>query len=339
MRLEFLRLPPDERRLYIEQATLRRNVAPVLLEKDFWVCWMLAVLFAAKFADALVFKGGTSLSKVFRVIDRFSEDIDLSLSPGFLGLKEAGSSRNQANKWMKAAEAACGAAVKNTIAPELEGAVAEVLGERAEGWFEFLTDPGTNSPVLLFHYPTSQLTGFDYLKRSVKLEFGSLTDQRPVGRHPVRPWVAEVFESAFPDWRCEVVTLELERTFWEKATILHAEFHRPSDKPTPDRFSRHYADTAALAGHPATAGALRRHDLRKQVVEWKAKFFGSGWARYDLASPATFRLLPPHERRPELARDYRAMRDMYLSEPPSFDDVVSVLAELEQRINTNSYNQ
>jgi len=104
MTLQFLELPLDERRLYLEQGALRRNVSPVLLEKDFWVCWMLAVLFASKFADALVFKGGTSLSKVFGVIDRFSEDIDLSLSPDFLGLGEAGTSRNQADKWMKAAD-------------------------------------------------------------------------------------------------------------------------------------------------------------------------------------------------------------------------------------------
>ena len=116
-----------------------------------------------------MFKGGTSLSKVFGVIDRFSENIDLSLSPDFLGLGEAGTSRNQADKWMKAAEAACGAVVRNTIAPELKGAVAEVLGAKARGWLEFLIDPGTNSPVLLSHYPTSHPTGFDYLKRAVKL--------------------------------------------------------------------------------------------------------------------------------------------------------------------------
>jgi predicted nucleotidyltransferase component of viral defense system len=90
MRLEFLRLPPDERRLYIEQVAVRKNVSPVIIEKDFWVSWMLGVLFASRFANALVFKGGTSLSKVFGVIDRFSEDIDLSLSPDFLGLKPAG---------------------------------------------------------------------------------------------------------------------------------------------------------------------------------------------------------------------------------------------------------
>jgi nucleotidyltransferase AbiEii toxin of type IV toxin-antitoxin system len=333
VRLEFLRLPLDERRLYIEQAAVRRNVSPVLIEKDFWVCWMLAVLFASKFADALVFKGGTSLSKVFGAIDRFSEDIDLSLSPDFLRLKEAGTSRNQADKWMKAAEAACGAVVENTIAPELAGAVAEVLGERTEGWFEFLRDSATKSPVLLFHYPTSQQTGFEYLKRSVKLEFGSLTDQRPVGRHPIRPWVAEVLEPAFSDWSCEVVSLELERTFWEKATILHAEYHRPSGRPTPDRFSRHYADTAALARHPAAADALQNHALRKRVVEWKGMFFGSSWARYDLARPGTFRLVPPSERLQELERDYQAMRDYYLREPPGFDEVLSALHKLEQGIN------
>jgi predicted nucleotidyltransferase component of viral defense system len=89
MRLEFLRLPADERWLYIEQVAGRKNLLPMIIEKDFWVSWLLAVLFSSRFANALVFKGGTSLSKVFGVIDRFSEDIDLSLAPDFLGLKHA----------------------------------------------------------------------------------------------------------------------------------------------------------------------------------------------------------------------------------------------------------
>jgi Nucleotidyl transferase AbiEii toxin, Type IV TA system len=293
----------------------------------------LGILFGSEFADALVFKGGTSLSKVFGVIERFSEDIDLSLSPEFLGLPEAGTSRNQANKCMKNAEAACGAAVQTRIAPALETAVEAVLGKRDGGWFEFVTDPATDSPVLLFRYPSTQPPGFDYLQRSVKLEFGSLTDQQPVGRHPVRPWVADVLPVAFPDWRCEVVALEVERSFWEKATILHAEYHRPAEKPTPDRFSRHYADTAALARHPATRRAVERHGLRDRVVACKGQFFGSSWARYDLAKPGTFRLVPPAERLPGLRRDCQAMSDMYLSEPLTFDEVLAVLADLEQRIN------
>ena len=334
MRLEFLRLSPDERRVYIEEAAVRKNLLPVIIEKDFWVSWMLGILFASEFSDAFVFKGGTSLSKVFGIIERFSEDIDLSLSPELLGLKEAGATRTQANKWMKAAEAACSDFVKARIAPVLERTIRGVLGEKAGGWIEFMIDSTTNSPVLLFHYATSQPTGFKYLRRSVKLEFGSLTDQQPVNRHPIRPLMADVLEPAFSDWRCEVISLELERTFWEKATILHAEFHRPTDKPLPDRFSRHYADTAALARHPAGIRASEDHELRERVVEWKGRFFGSSWARYDLAKPGTFRLLPPSTRIPELARDYQTMRDFYLSQPQGFDDVLSDLAELEQRINS-----
>lgn len=201
MKLAFLKLPDDERRLYMEQAATRRNVSPVIMEKDFWVCWLLGILFESEFAGSLVFKGDTSLSKVFGVIERFSEDIDLSLSPEFLKLPEAGTSRNQANKWMKNAEATCGEAVKNRIGPVMEAAAAEVLGKSDLAWFEFITDPGTDSPVLLFHYPSSQAAGFDYLKRSVKLEFGSLTEQQPTGRHPVRPWLADILPDAFPDWR------------------------------------------------------------------------------------------------------------------------------------------
>jgi hypothetical protein len=256
-----------------------------------------------------------------------------SLAPAFLNLPEAGASRNQANKWMTRAETACGLAVQDRIARVLEAAAAESLGKREQAWFAYQSDPATHSPILLFHYPSTRPAGFEYLKRSVKLEFGSLTDQKPVGRHPVRPWVAEILPDAFPDWHCEVVALEVERSFWEKATILHTEYHRPAEKPTPDRFSRHYSDTSAMAKHPVASRAIDQHDLRTRVVEWKSLFFGSSWANYGHAKPGTFRLVPPPERQPALRRDYQAMRDMYFTEPASFDDVLVTLAELEKRIN------
>ncbi len=335
MKLGFLELSSDERQLYIEQAAIQKNISPVIMEKDFWVCWLLGVLFESEFARHLVFKGGTSLSKVFGMIDRFSEDIDLSLSPTVLRLPEAGTTRNQAHKWMTKAEAACEVAVRTQIMPALETTVVNALGKNERMRFEFLKEPNTNSPVLLFHYPSSQPTGFEYLKRSVKLEFGSLTDQQPTGHHTIRPWVAEIFPSAFPDWQCEVVVLGGERTFWEKATILHAEYHRPSDKPTQDRFSRHYADTAALANHRLAIRAINQHDLRNRVVLWKSQFFGSSWANYDLAKPGTFRLVPRAERLPALQRDYQSMNDMYLSKPVSFDDVIAILSDLERHINSS----
>ncbi len=119
MKLSFLELPAGERAVYFNEAAARRGLLPVVLEKDFWVSWLLGVLFASGFAEALVFKGGTSLSKVFGAIDRFSEDIDLSLTPEFLELPEPGGSRNQSHKWMEKAEAACTAAARDRIGPEL----------------------------------------------------------------------------------------------------------------------------------------------------------------------------------------------------------------------------
>jgi hypothetical protein len=150
----------------------------------------------------------------------------------------------------------------------------------------------------------------------------------------VAPWIAEEFPNLFKDFSCALVALELERTFWEKATILHAEFHRDRAKPIRDRFSRHYSDMAALALHESADQALARTDLRQRVADWKSRFFASGWANYDLAKPGTFRLAPPDFRIPELERDYSAMRDMFIVKPPNFSAVVETLSELEAKINT-----
>ena len=119
----------------------------------------------------------------------------------------------------------------------------------------------------------------------------------------------------------------MERSFWEKVTILHTEYHRPAEKPMPDRFSRHYADTAALAKHPTASRAIDQHDLRKRIVEWKSLFFGSSWANYDKAKPGTFRLFhPPSVFLPTSIS--QAMRNIYLSEPAGFDEILTTLADL-----------
>ncbi len=343
MRLEFFKRPASEQILIIEETAARRGLLPVMVEKDFWVSWTLAVLFGhPEFGGQLVFKGGTSLSKVFGVIERFSEGIDLSVSPEFLDISEESvekaDSRNKRTERMQALEAACIERVRSRFLPELERIAREVLGERTGGgaWMEFQVDETTHSPVVLFHYPSNAPKGFEYLRRSVKMEFGSLTDQRPVGNHAVRPWVAEEFPKQLEDFRCSLVALELERTFWEKATILHAEHHRDPAKPIRDRFSRHYSDMAALARHGVLEGALAREDLRQRVADWKSRFFPASWARYDLAKPDTFRLVPPEFRLAELEKDYHAMRDMFLATPPTFANILATVRDLESRINRTS---
>ena len=340
MKLEFFNRTAEDQATIIREAAAKRGISAVMVEKDFWVSWTLAVLFAhPEFSEQLVFKGGTSLSKVFGVIERFSEDIDLSVSPHFVGFieewVEEAESRNKRTERMKQLESACIEKVRKLFAPELERIAEESLGKPKAGtqWMEFHIDEDTHSPVVLFHYPSNEATGFEYLRRSVKMEFGSLTDQRPAGKHVIRPWIAEEFPQVLADFRCELVALELERSFWEKATILHAEYHRDAAKPIRDRFSRHYADTAAMGIHADISKVLSNNKLRQHVTDWKSRFFPSSLARYDLAIPGTFRLVPPQSRRAELERDYLAMHPMFLKEPPPFASVLNTLTNLESRIN------
>jgi len=337
---QFLTLAPERRALAFGQAATERAIDPVIIEKDFWVCWILGVTFALpEIAPHLVFKGGTSLSKVFGAIDRFSEDVDLSVSPTYIGadpgvLSEA-ISRRQLDRAMDEMQRLCSVKVKDTIAPILETAIRELIGApiRSHDWLIYEVDSRAHSPNLFFQYPTTTSTDLSYVKRVVKLELGSLTDQQPVGRHPVTPWVAEVFPNVFADWSCEVTVLDLARSFWEKATILHSEYYRPENQPIPDRYARHYSDLARLLELPNATAIIADKAVADRVVEWKSRFFARTWARYDLARHGSFRLVPPESRLPELERDYAVMRAMFLHAPPAFADMMARLKMAEQRIN------
>jgi len=335
----FLALPPARRALAFEQAAAGRAGQHVILEKDFWVSWLLGLLFAQPgLAPHLVFKGGTSLSKVFGVIDRFSEDIDVCLVPEFVGADAAAfdalGSRVKRDAAVLEMQQLCGIKVQEVVAPLLESAITEALGAASEGsWLHYELDADAKSPILYFRYPSGQANGFDYVRREVKLELGTLTDQQPTGRYPLKPLLADTYPALFNDWVCEVTALELQRTFWEKATILHAEFHRPADSATPDRYARHYFDMVKLLQHPGAAGFLADQAQCARVVDWKSRVFARGWARYDLARRGSFRLVPEAQRQAALAHDYAAMRPMFMSEPPAFEELMRQLAAAEAAIN------
>jgi len=129
------------------------------------------------------------------------------------------------------------------------------------------------------------------------------------------------------------VVLKAERTFWEKATILHEEAHRPPDDPLPLRYSRHYYDLAQIAGSPVRDAALGDLALLERVAQHKTLFFRRSWSRYDTAVPGTFRLMPQEKRIGSLERDYGLMREMMFEEPPGFDMILAALDELETTIN------
>ena len=338
----FSTLPVEERRLLIDQVAARRGVVPVIVEKDFWVCWTLARIFSTPgIAPHVVFKGGTSLSKVFGVIDRFSEDIDLSVAPASLGFPEAeldeAPSASQRGKRMQALAEQCEARVREHFLPAMERAIESALGPapRDAHWLAFEVDPQAGTPNLRFSYPSVLPQPGGYVAKQVKLEFGALTRQQPTGRYTINPMLAAILGDDDDDFVADVVALELARTFWEKATILHAEYHRPPDKAIRDRFARHYADFAALWRHASRPQSLERKDLLEDVVLHKSRYFASSWANYDTARAGSFRLVPPRYRCAALAQDYDVMRPMFLTEPPSFDKVLTQLAEAERELNAS----
>jgi hypothetical protein len=335
----FATQPADARADFIYQFATGAKIPAYIVEKDFWVCWLLGRVFATPDLGAdCVFKGATSLSKVFGVIDRFSEDIDLGISPASLGWKEADLDEAPSNtarqKRMKQVEADCAKAVQSRFMPELESVVRAALGAPSSraNWLVYELDAASHSPVILFGYPQAVPPG-TYIAPSVKIEFGSLTDQRPTGKHSIVPLVSKLSPDAFEDFGAEVVALEIERTFWEKATILHAEHHRPVAQPFRDRYARHYTDFAALWRHPIAQPARQRVDLLDRVRIHKSRFFGSSWANYEMARPGTLRLAPPESRLAELRRDALAMEPMFMSAPPIFENVLGTLREAEQILN------
>ena len=175
-----------------------RTSHPVIVEKDYWVCWTLGRVFAlSDIADSLVFKGGTSLSKVFHVIGRFSEDIDLSVCPAILGLSDdepaPSASKTSVSKTFELMQTKCGLFVNEDIRSVLEESIANELGSHDdEGtWLEYAIE-GKTSHTLLFRYPSALAQEIGYIEPRIKLEFGSLTGQRPHARHKI---VSMLFEA------------------------------------------------------------------------------------------------------------------------------------------------
>jgi hypothetical protein len=243
---------------------------------------------------------------------------------------------------VQALEAECEQCVAAHFRPAIEAAIAAKLGAslQADTWLRYEIDALAGTPNLLFTYPSALAQAGGYVAKQVKLEFGALTDQQPTGTHRIAALLAQTpgadLASAYDDLRASVVALDITRTFWEKATILHAEHHRPPGLPIRDRFARHYADFEALWRHPSRVDALARLDLLEDVARHKSRFFASGWTHYETARPGTFRLLPPPARHAALARDYATMAPMFIGKPIGFDVLLQRLQAAEQQLNDGS---
>ncbi|OUJ07358.1 nucleotidyl transferase AbiEii/AbiGii toxin family protein [Gluconobacter sp. DsW_058] len=338
-------LPTDDRAALFGETGARRGVANTIIEKDFWVCWSLRRLFGLpKGATAsLVFKGGTSLSKAFDAIRRFSEDIDLSFDRAELGYtgerdpEKDGISKKQAARLIEDLVGDVERHIAEKLLPALRAAIVGQLGEPTNGEWRLEIDAG-DAQMVNFHYPTAlpvtEYEGMAYITPRVKLELGARGDPWPTEEKVVRPYAAEEYPDFFKHPDTNVTVLSARRTFWEKATALHAEAHRPAESPTPQYFSRHYYDLAMLLDTEEGKAATTDLDLLAQVAKHKATFFRSGWASYDSARPGTLRLVPNEARIKDLRADYRDMAPMMFDRsPPLFDDILAKIATIQEIIN------
>ena len=352
---EFARRPADDRLAFINEAAARRDVTPIIIEKDFWVCWTLRRLGEAPaLAGHLTFKGGTSLSKAYGIIERFSEDIDLTIGRDAplivdtLPPMEDGISGKERDRRTKALKTAAQSYVESIALPELATAIERALGTK-DGWEVVLDPDDRDTQTILFRYPKllNYGRGFGagrfgvgafgegedgYIKPRIKLEFGARGETEPSEARTITPYLAAEFPDELPDASVSVSTLSVERTFWEKVTILHALHHGTKLLP---EMSRHYYDTMMLAAKGIDDAAKQKPDLLAKVVLNKSLMFADNKASYGTATLGALRLAPNDELRARLADDYAAMSEMFMMPPPSFDDLMAAISGLEAKLNAD----
>lgn len=305
---------PDRPRQEVFRETSRKmGIHEAIIEKDFWVCLILRILFLSeRWGDKVVFKGGTSLSKVYGAIDRFSEDVDL-----ILDWRELGYSKD--DPWLPESTTKKDLFVKATT-PKTRQFLNEVFAPSFQAICDSEVGPlltiRADDDIVKVEYPRafSNPSILPY----VILEIGPLAAWTPHKAAVITPYAAEQYPKVFSIPTCKLKVVTAERSFWEKATILHQEYYRPADKPMPGRYSRYYYDVFKMTQGTIADSALEHIDLLPRVVEFKERFYKTPWSNLVNARPGSFHLVPPDERIPSLERDYASMSSMFFHKEPSF---------------------
>ncbi len=302
-----------------------------IVEKDFWVCLTLDYLFHRnQWKSAFTFKGGTSLSKCYNLIKRFSEDIDLILDWRILGygINEPWDERSNTkqDQFNKEANQKAEVWLREQFLPVLKADWSEILNAEPDFFIE-PEDPQT----ICFRYPSIFHT--ESILQVIRLEIGALAAWTPAVEKTVKPYAAECYPAVFAQSETVILTAAAERTFWEKVTILHHEANRPLHLDMPMRYSRHYYDLYCIAHSENKSAAYADLALLQKVVDFKMKFYPRKWALYEQAKPGTMKLCPPEVRWDALRKDYEVMQGMMFGQCPTFEEIMTFIAEMEEEIN------
>lgn len=335
----FLTRPIERQRVIYEEAGRRLGLSAGSVEKDLWVCWTLRALFRVPSSGPhLTFKGGTSLSKGWKLIDRFSEDIDIVINRQFLGFggadaPEDARSNKQRVKRLGALMVAAQNHIRDVLGPALEQEIRRLLPSTARWKLEPDADD-SDAQTLLFHYPSAMGRAL-YVRPVVKIELGARSDTEPSAKPEIAPYLVEVLPNEVPDSRFTVHAVAPERTFWEKVALLHEETYREGSAAPKARLARHYYDLWCLITREVAARAALDTGLFERVAAHRAVFFRRSHDAQASFAPGSLRLVPADDRREQWRQDYDAMREsMFFGEAPEFDEILAVVSRFEQEFNS-----
>lgn len=322
---------PDETKIRLFTETSRQIGLPSssAAEKDWWVVHTLSVIFSMDCANALIFKGGTSLSKGWNVIHRFSEDIDLALDREFLGFSgelTKGDIRKLRRKSFQF--------ISEVFTEELKNKFTE-LGFKNVTVKPREVENHDQDPLIIEIY-YNKLTETDtYLKPGVLVEVGSRSLKEPFTQRTFGTFISEIYtDNPFTDKPITIPIVNPERTFLEKIFLLHEEFQKPFGKIRVERLSRHLYDIEKLCQTEYAEIALQDRELYNTIVRHRSKFTAISGIDYAKHNPENIKFIPPYSIIKMWKADYEEMKgSMIYGNPLDFDQLINRLTELQKRIN------
>jgi predicted nucleotidyltransferase component of viral defense system len=327
---EWFRLP-DETKVRLFSETSRQIGLPSssASEKDWWIVHTLAAIFSMECASALIFKGGTSLSKGWNVIQRFSEDIDLALDREFLGFTGELSKQDIKKLRRKSYQF-----ISEVFTEELKNKFAQLGFKNITVKAREVENHDQDPLIIEIYY--NKLTEKDtYLKPGVLVEVGSRSLKEPFTQRTFGTFVSEVYtDNPFTDKQISIPVVNPERTFLEKIFLLHEEFQKPSDKIRVERLSRHLYDIEKLNQTEYAKIALQDAELYNTIVRHRSKFTAISGIDYSKHNPANISIVPPDTIIKKWEADYKEMKgSMLYGQVLNFDELINRLTELQKRIN------
>jgi hypothetical protein len=323
---DFIELTEEQKRNIFTQTGVKANLPAFAIEKDWWVTEMLRIIFSLPYAEAFVFKGGTSLSKGYSLINRFSEDIDLAIDRAYFDM-EGELSRSQINKLRKKSA--------KFISTKLLGDITEAVKKKklpiSSIGVEPFEDSDTDPLRIYVTYDPLTKQG-EYLKPRILLEISCRSLREPCEDVPIHSLVDKEFESAiFANPTFAVRTVEPQRTFLEKIFLLHEEWQK--DNIRVDRLSRHLYDLERLMDTDHAKKAFKDRELFYHIAKHRSTFSPLKGIDYNNHIPSSIKIIPPDTVIQDYETDYNVMKEsMFTGESLSWDAIIKRLTQLQERI-------